>query len=85
MKRILYEAPVDDFMSQEAKEKILGAQNRKYQKAKEEASGSNLGELMNYLPNIESQHYGKLLNLLKHYFFLDFRKLKKELIMVLLL
>ena len=54
MKRILYEAPVDDFMSQDAKEKILGDQNRKYQKAKEEASGSNLGELMNYLPNIES-------------------------------
>jgi len=78
MKRILYEAPVDDFMSQEAKEKILGAQNRKYQKAKEEASGSNLGELMNYLPNIESQHYGKLLNLAKALFFSRFPKIKER-------
>jgi hypothetical protein len=78
MKRLLYEAPVDDFMSQEAKEKILGAQNRKYQKAKEEAGGSNLGELMNYLPNIESQHYGKLLNLAKALFFSRFPKIKER-------
>jgi hypothetical protein len=78
MKRLLYEAPVDDFMSQEAKEKILGAQNRKYQKAKEEVGGTNLLELMRYLPNIESQHYNKLLNLAKALFFSRFPKIKER-------
>ena len=47
MKRLLYEAPVDDFLSSDAREKILGAQNRKYQRAKEEGGSSNkMGELM---------------------------------------
>ena len=78
MKRLLYEAPVDDFMSQEAKEKILGAQNRKYQKAKEEVGGTNLLELMRYLPKIESQHYNKLLNLAKALFFSRFPKIKER-------
>jgi len=78
MKRLLYEAPVDDFMSQEAKEKILGAQNRKYQKAKEEVGGTNLLELMRYLPNIESQHHSKLLNLAKALFFSRFPKIKER-------
>lgn len=78
MKRLLYEAPVDDFMSQEAKEKILGAQNRKYQKAKEEVGGTNLLELMRYLPNIESQHHNKLLNLAKALFFSRFPKIKER-------
>ena len=78
MKKLLYEAPVDDFMSQEAKEKILGAQNRKYQKAKEETGGTSLLELMRYLPNIEYQHYGKLLNLAKALFFSRFPKIKER-------
>ena len=65
MKRILYEAPVDDFLSQDAKEKILGAQNRKYQRAKEEGgSNNNMGQLMSYLPTLESQHKDKLLMVL---------------------
>jgi hypothetical protein len=78
MKRILYEAPVDDFMSPEAKEKILGAQNRKYQKAKEETGTTNLGELMNYLPNLEYQHHSKLLKLGKALFFSKFPKIKER-------
>ena len=78
MKRLLYEAPVDDFMSQEAKEKILGAQNRKYQKAREEVGDTNLLELMRYLPNIESQYYSKLLNLAKALFFSRFPKIKER-------
>jgi hypothetical protein len=78
MKRLLYEAPVDDFLSPEAKEKILGAQNRKYQKAKEEAGGTNLAELISYLPNLEYQHRGKLLNLAKALFFSRFPKIKER-------
>jgi hypothetical protein len=65
-------------MSQEAKEKILGAQNRKYQKAKEESGDIWLGELMVYLPKIESQHYGKLLKLAKALFFSRFPKIKER-------
>jgi hypothetical protein len=78
MKRLLYEAPVDDFLSQEAKEKILGAQNRKYQRAKEETGDTWLGELLNYLPNIESEHYDKLLKLAKALFFSRFPKIKER-------
>jgi hypothetical protein len=79
MKRLLYEAPVDDFLSPEAKEKILGAQNRKYQRAKEEGgSHNNMGHLMSYLPSLESQHKDKLLKLALAIFFSKFPKIKER-------
>jgi len=75
----LYEAPVDDFLSQDAKEKILGAQNRKYQKAKEEGgSNNNMVQLMSYLPSLESQHRDKLLKLALAIFFSKFPKIKER-------
>lgn len=79
MKILLYEAPVDDFLSQDAKEKILGAQNRKYQKAKEEGgSNNNMTQLMSYLPSLESQHRDKLLKLALAIFFSKFPKIKER-------
>ena len=79
MKILLYEAPVDDFLSQDAKEKILGAQNRKYQRAKEEGgSNNNMGQLMSYLPSLESQHRDKLLKLALAIFFSKFPKIKER-------
>lgn len=79
MKILLYEAPVDDFLSQDAKEKILGAQNRKYQKAKEEGgSNNNMVQLMGYLPSLESQHRDKLLKLALAIFFSKFPKIKER-------
>jgi hypothetical protein len=79
MKKLLYEAPVDDFLSSEAKEKIMGAQNRKYQKAKEEGgSNNNMMSLMSYLPSLETQHKGKLLKLALALFFNKFPKIKER-------
>jgi hypothetical protein len=79
MKRLLYEAPVDDFLSSDAKEKILAAQNRKYQRAKEEGgSGNDMGQLMYSLPNLESQHKGKLLKLALALFFSKFPRIKER-------
>jgi len=77
-KTLLYESPIDDFLSPEAKEKILGAQNRKYQKAKEEVGGEGLGELLTYLPSLERQHHSKLLKLAKALFFSRFPKIKER-------
>lgn len=78
MKKLLYEAPIDDFLSPEAKERIIGAQNRKYQKAKQEVGGNNLGELLYYLPNIEYPHRDKLIKLAKALFFSRFPKIKER-------
>jgi hypothetical protein len=79
MKRLLYEAPVDDFLSRDAKEKILGAQNRKYQRAKEEGGSSNkMFELMNSLPNLESQYRSQLVNLALAIFYSKFPKIKER-------
>ena len=77
MKRILYEAPVDDFMDDKAKENILRAQNRKYQKAKEEGSG-NLGQLISNLPLLENEHKDTLVKLAKAIFFSKFPKIKER-------
>ena len=79
MKKILFEAPIDDFLSPEAKERILKAQIRKYQSAKEGGgSSNNMGYLMNYIPNMESKHKGKLLNLAKAIFLSKFPKIKER-------
>ena len=79
MKRLLYEAPVDDFLSSDAREKMLGAQNRKYQRAKEEGGSSNkMGELMYSLPNLESQYRSQLVNLALAIFYSKFPKIKER-------
>jgi hypothetical protein len=77
MKKILYEAPVDDFMDDAAKENILRAQTRKYQKAKEEGSG-NLGQLLSSLPSLENEHKDILIKLAKTIFFSKFPKIKER-------
>lgn len=77
MKRLLYEAPVDDFMDDNAKENILRAQTRKYQKAKEEGSG-NLGQLISNLPLLENEHKDTLVKLAKAIFFSKFPKIKER-------
>lgn len=78
MKRLLYEAPIDDYLSQEAKERILAAQNKKYQKAKEEAAGNSLAQMLQYLPNLEYQHKGNLISLAKALFYSRFPKIKER-------
>lgn len=79
MKRLLYEAPVDDWMSDDAKVKIYAAQNRKYQKAKEEGgSSNNMAQLMYSLPNIESQNRNKLMKLAMAIFYNKFPKIKER-------
>lgn len=77
MKRILYEAPVDDFMDDKAKENILRAQNRKYQKAKDE-KGDNMYQLIGTLPMLESEHTDTLIQLAKAIFFSKFPKIKER-------
>lgn len=79
MKKLLFEAPIDDFLSSEAKERIIKAQNRKYQSAKEGGgSSNNMGYLMSYLPILESKHKTKLLNLAKAIFLSKFPKIKER-------
>jgi hypothetical protein len=79
MKKLLYEAPIDDFLSSDAKEKIIKAQNRKYQSAKEGGgSSNNMGYLMSYLPSLELEHKTKLLNLAKAIFLSKFPKIKER-------
>jgi hypothetical protein len=78
MKILLYEAPVDDFLSQDAKEKILSAQNRKYQEAKRTVENLSLFQLMQYLPSLEREHHDKLLKLAKALFFYKFPKIKER-------
>ena len=79
MKKILFEAPIDDFLSPDAKERILKAQTRKYQSAKESGgSTNNMGYLMSYIPSLESKHKGKLLNLAKAIFLSKFPKIKER-------
>jgi hypothetical protein len=79
MKILLYEAPVDDFLSDDAKLKILGAQNRKYQKAKEEGGSSNkMGELMYSLPNLEREYKSQLISLALAIFYNKFPKIKER-------
>lgn len=79
MKRLLYEAPIDDFLSPEAKERILAAQNKKYQRAKEESGNNSLREMLQYLPNLEYEHQGKLISLAKALFYSRFPKIKERL------
>jgi hypothetical protein len=80
MKKILlYEAPVDDFLDQNAKESILKAQNRKYQNAKENGgSNQTMLSLMNYLPTLESQYKDKLLKLAIAIFYSRFPRIKER-------
>lgn len=79
MKRLLYEAPVDDFLSDDAKIKLYAAQKRKYENAKQEGgSTNNMAQLMYSLPNIESQYKGKLMNLAMALFFHKFPKIKER-------
>ena len=79
MKRLLYEAPIDDFMSDKAKETILNAQNKKYNRAKEEGgSGNKMVELMYSLPNLESNYKDELLELALAIFYYKFPKIKER-------
>lgn len=75
MKKLLYEAPIDDFLSDSTKENILRAQNRKYQNAKSETD-NNLFDLLSYIPNLEREHKDTLIKLAKAIFFSKFPKIK---------
>ena len=79
MKRILYEAPVDDFMDDESKINLYAAQKRKYEKAKGEGGSSNkMGELMYSLPNLEREYKTQLINLALAIFYSKFPKIKER-------
>jgi hypothetical protein len=79
MKKLLFEAPIDDYLDPKAKETLLKAQNKKYQNAKEAGgSNNNMSTLMYYLPQLESEHKSELLELAKSIFLYKFPKIKER-------
>jgi hypothetical protein len=79
MKRILYEAPIDDFISKESMEKINVAQIRKYNTNKTEGGSSyEMGNLMRGLPNKEAPYKRQLVQLAIDKFLENFYEIKEK-------
>jgi hypothetical protein len=79
MKRILYEAPIDDFINKESMEKINAAQIRKYNTNKTEGGSSDeMINLMYGLPNQEAPYKRQLVQLAIDKFLENFYEIKEK-------
>ena len=79
MRKILYESPIDDYITDDqTKSSIIKANQKKYENAKSELRGSNLGDLMNNLPYLEREYRDELTELGISIFFENYPRIKQR-------
>ena len=79
MRKILYESPIDDYITDEqTKSSIIKANQKKYENAKSELRGSNLGDLMNNLHYLEREYRDELTELGISIFFENYPRIKQR-------